>query len=114
MVIGANPVIVDMLQGSEHEGLEKLENECNHHIVAQADPLLHLEQYDIVVANILAGTIMDLAPTPDRHLAPSGILILSGILVAQAARVQASFAQYNLTLSRREEWACLCGLRIAS
>ena len=49
VVIGANPVIVDMLQGSEHEGLERLENECNHHIVAQADPLLHLEQYDIVV-----------------------------------------------------------------
>ena len=49
VVVGANPVIVDMLQGSEHEGLQNLESECNHHIVAQADPLLHLEQYDIVV-----------------------------------------------------------------
>ena len=82
--------------------------------VCQPEGVNDREQYDIVVANILAGTIMDLAPTLDRHLAPSGILILSGILVAQAARVQASFAQYNLTLSRREEWACLCGLRIAS
>ena len=82
--------------------------------VCQPEGVSDREQYDIVVANILAGTIMDLAPTLDRHLAPSGILILSGILVAQAARVQASFAQYNLTLSRREEWACLCGLRIAS
>jgi len=82
--------------------------------VCQPEGVSDREQYDIVVANILAGTIMDLAPTLDRHLAPSGILILSGILVAQTARVQASFAQYNLTLSRREEWACLCGLRIAS
>ena len=49
VVVDANPVIVDMLQGSEHEGLQNLESECNHHIVAQADPLLHLEQYDIVV-----------------------------------------------------------------
>ena len=82
--------------------------------VCQPEEVSNREQYDIVVANILAGTVMDLAPTLDRHLAPGGILILSGILVAQAARVQASFAQYNLTLSRREEWACLCGLRIAS
>ena len=49
VVVGANPVIVDMLEGSEHEGLQKLESESNHHIVVQADPLLHLEQYDIVV-----------------------------------------------------------------
>ena len=49
VVVGANPVIVDMLQGSEHEGLEKIESECNHRIVAKADPLLNLEQYDIVI-----------------------------------------------------------------
>jgi len=83
-------------------------------LVCQPEEVSNREQYDIVVANILAGTVMDLAPTLDHHLAPGGILILSGILVAQAARVQASFAQYNLTLSRREEWACLCGPRIAS
>jgi|TARA_B100000315_G_scaffold109537_1_gene100517 ribosomal protein L11 methyltransferase len=81
--------------------------------VCKPDEVSNREQYDIVVANILAGTVIDLAPTLDRHLAPDGILILSGLLVAQAARVQASFAQYNLTLSHREEWACLCGARIA-
>ena len=57
---------------------------------------------------------MDLAPTLERHLAPNGILILSGILAVQTDRVQAAFAQYNLNLSHREEWACLCGSRIAS
>ena len=78
------------------------------------DALSDNAQYDLVVANILAGTIMELADTLERHLKPHGILILSGILSAQVARVRASFAQYNLTSTYREEWACLCGLRIAS
>ena len=82
--------------------------------VCRPDEVNGHEQYDIVVANILAGTIMDLAPTLERHLAPDGILILSGILAVQTDRVQAAFAQYNLNLSHREEWACLCGSRIAS
>ena len=78
------------------------------------DALSDNAQYDLVVANILAGTIMELADTLERHLKPHGILILSGILSAQVARVRASFAQYNLTSTYREEWACLCGSRIAS
>lgn len=49
VVIGANPVVVDILRDVEHEGLEQLEREYHHHIVVQADALLHLEQYDIVV-----------------------------------------------------------------
>ena len=82
--------------------------------VCRPDEVSRHEQYDVVVANILAGTIMDLAPTLEHHLAPGGILVLSGILVVQSDRVQAAFAQYNLSLSQREEWACLCGSRIAS
>jgi ribonuclease G len=49
VMVGANPIIVDMLRDTEHEGLEQLERECHHRIVVQADPLLHLEHYDIVV-----------------------------------------------------------------
>ena len=49
VVVGANPIIVDMLRDTEHEGLEQVERECHHQIVIQADSLLHLEQYDIVV-----------------------------------------------------------------
>ncbi|MDT7042610.1 Rne/Rng family ribonuclease [Candidatus Nitronereus thalassa] len=49
VMVGANPIIVDMLRDTENEGLEQLERECNHRIVVQSDPLLHLEHYDIVV-----------------------------------------------------------------
>ncbi len=78
------------------------------------DELSDGERYDLVVANILAGTIIELAPTLERHLKPKGVLILSGILAAQADRVRTCFAQYNLISLHREEWACLSGSRIAS
>ena len=82
--------------------------------LCRPDELGDGERYDLVVANILAGTIMDLAPTLERYLKPQGVLILSGILATQADRVRACFAQYNLISSHREEWACLYGSRIAS
>jgi len=78
------------------------------------DALSDDARYDLVVANILAGTIMELATTLEQHLKPQGVLILSGILGTQVDRVRTSFAQYNLTSTYREEWACLCGSRIAS
>ena len=68
-------------------------------------------QFDIVIANILAGTIMELAPKLNRHLKTGGQLILSGILESQAERVQNVFPQYNLALDRQEEWVVLHGSR---
>ncbi|RMH05528.1 MAG: Rne/Rng family ribonuclease, partial [Nitrospirae bacterium] len=49
IVIGANPRVVELLMDSEHEGLERLEREFHYHIVVKPDPLLHIEQYDIVM-----------------------------------------------------------------
>ncbi|MCZ6580748.1 MAG: Rne/Rng family ribonuclease, partial [Nitrospirae bacterium] len=49
IVVGANPRIVDLLLDPEHEGIEELEREYQHQILIKPDPLLHLEQYDIVV-----------------------------------------------------------------
>ena len=49
IVIGAHPNVVEVLQGEEYEGVEELERLYQTKIVIQADPLLHLEQYDLVV-----------------------------------------------------------------
>jgi len=49
IVVGAHPIVVDMLRDTEYQGLEQLERESNLQILVQADSLLHLEQYDIVV-----------------------------------------------------------------
>lgn len=48
--------------------------------------------FDLIVANILAGPLMALAPEMRRHLAPSGALVLSGILERQRDAVIAAYA----------------------
>ena len=49
VVVGAHPHIVEMLQDTEPEALERLQREFHCQIMVNADPLLPLEQYDIVV-----------------------------------------------------------------
>ena len=55
VVIGAHPHIVEMLQDTEPETLEQLQREFQYRIMVNADPLLPLEQYDIVVLGEGAG-----------------------------------------------------------
>ncbi len=55
VVVGAHPHIVDMLQDTEPETLDRLQREFNYQIIVNADPLLPLEQYDIVALGEDAG-----------------------------------------------------------
>ncbi len=51
-------------------------------------------QYDIVVANILAGPLKTLAVTLCKRIAPGGVMVLSGILEGQADDVIAAYAPF--------------------
>ncbi|MEZ5843139.1 MAG: 50S ribosomal protein L11 methyltransferase [Hyphomicrobiaceae bacterium] len=55
-------------------------------------------RFDLIVANILAGPLVRLAGDVARRLAPRGMLILSGILVPQAAGVIAAYSAYGITV----------------
>jgi ribosomal protein L11 methyltransferase len=46
-----------------------------------------LAPYDLVIANILAGPLIDLAPSLANALAPGGTLVLAGLLDKQASAV---------------------------
>jgi len=66
--------------------------------------------YDLVIANILAGPLIDLAPSLAGALAPGGKLILAGLLDHQAARVTAAYRRQGLMPSfriDRGEWPTL-------
>ncbi len=52
--------------------------------------------YDLVVANILARPLCDMAPDLIRHLAPGGFAILSGLLTGQAKAVAESHRPLRL------------------
>jgi len=68
---------------------------------------------DLVVANILAGPLVTLAPTLLRHLRPVGGLALSGVLREQVAAVSAAYAgEVDLAPTRiREDWALISGTK---
>ncbi len=56
--------------------------------------------FDLVVANILAGPLIGLAPSIRRHLAPGGTVILSGLIPDQRARIVAAYRGQGLRLVR--------------
>ncbi|SEN12323.1 [LSU ribosomal protein L11P]-lysine N-methyltransferase [Gemmobacter aquatilis] len=66
--------------------------------------------YDLVFANILKGPLIELAPDMATHVAPGGLVILSGLLVVQAEAVTAAYEAVGFTLESREdlgEWSAL-------
>jgi ribosomal protein L11 methyltransferase len=66
--------------------------------------------YDLIVANILAGPLVAIAPSMRRAAAAGAAIILSGLLVSQAARVATAYARQRIVLRRRlirGDWATL-------
>ena len=57
--------------------------------------------FDLILANILANPLRQMAPTMAAHLAPGGLLILSGLLPHQAASVVATYRSVDVVLVRR-------------
>ena len=59
--------------------------------------------FDLIIANILARPLIELAPKLRTAIAPQGRLVLSGLLVAQAAEVFANYRQAGFVLEKRED-----------
>lgn len=59
--------------------------------------------FDLVLANILMGPLIDLAPDMARTIRPGGVAILSGLLVNQADTVAEAYAESGFNLSRRDD-----------
>ena len=68
------------------------------------------QECDLIVANILAATIIELAPSIAPRLKPGGIFIGSGIVTEYHAAVREALAEVGLELieTRSEDiWVCL-------
>lgn len=69
---------------------------------------------DIVLANILAGTLITLAKPITTLVKPGGCLVMSGILSEQAQSVTDAYAeQFLLNAANSEAWVRLDGRRFA-
>jgi ribosomal protein L11 methyltransferase len=60
-----------------------------------------LAPYDLLIANILAGPLIELAPSLSAQLAEGGSLILAGLLDKQADLVIAAYRAQGLRLAAR-------------
>lgn len=71
---------------------------------------------DLMLANILAGPLIDLAPTIAALVKDQGALVLSGILAHQANDVIAAYTPwFNFEpIAQKDEWVCLSAIKVQS
>ena len=76
----------------------------DHPLLAASAP------YDLLIANILAGPLVELAPAFAAAVAPGGQVLLSGLLTTQEPAVRAAYAHAGLRLAARMtrgDWSVL-------
>jgi len=70
--------------------------------------------FEMILANLLAGLLLDLAPLLASALSPQGLLIASGVLVEQAGEVAAALSRAGLQMleqPREDDWVALVARR---
>lgn len=86
-------------------------NKLNNIEVIKANLLKDVDgKFDLILANILAEILFDLIPDLDKHLAPNGKVIFSGIDYLQAEKVKQRLADNGFsvkTTMQEGRWVCL-------
>jgi ribosomal protein L11 methyltransferase len=86
-------------------------NAARNHVTlaASADPVETLDgSFDVVLANIGARTIIDMADTLIDRLAPGGWMALSGLSPAQVSKVGAAFAGLRVVATpSMDDWTAV-------
>jgi ribosomal protein L11 methyltransferase len=92
-----------------------LRNQVVSGLIVTGDPSLPDQATDALIANILAGPLVELAPGFAAAVRPGGWIVLSGILTGQADAVAAAYrAWFDIALTAtREGWGLLAGRRRA-
>jgi len=73
----------------------------------------HLQPADILLANILAGPLTELAPRLSSLVVPKGWIVLSGVLQEQAETIQTCYSTWfdMDNIAYQDGWARLSGQR---
>ena len=87
----------------ENAGLNGVGDLCRFVVAAGlgAPELDQRAPHDLIVANILAGPLVDLSESFAAAVRPGGRILLSGLLVEQAALILSTYARRGLVFERR-------------
>ena len=109
-----DPIAIDVSRDNAAINHVKLGHAEGELLLAVADgmdsPLLAARApFDLIIANILAGPLIELAPDFTNALAPGGTVILAGLLDTQADAVGSAYRDLGLSLIDRGagEWPVL-------
>jgi ribosomal protein L11 methyltransferase len=109
-----DPIAIDVTRDNAAINGVKLGMQAGELLIAVADgidsPLVAARApFDLIIANILAGPLIELAADFAKALTPSGTIILAGLLDTQADGVIAAYEELGLTLAARGagEWPVL-------
>lgn len=82
-------------------------------IDVSAPESLPAEKADVLLANILAGPLMQLAPRLAALVKSGGALVLSGILKSQEAELRAAYEPHfeAFVVAKREDWLRITAVR---
>ena len=109
-----DPVAIDVaMENAAINGVE-VGHEARKLLLAVAEgmdsPMLAARApFDLIIANILAGPLIELAPHFAKALAPGGTIVLAGLLDTQAGSVAAAYEELGLPVCERGsgEWPVL-------
>ena len=101
-------IAIDVTRDNAAINRVKLGHGAGELLLAVADgmdsPLLAARApFDLLIANILAGPLIELAPDFARALAPGGTIMLAGLLDTQADAVARAYQQQGLSLAGRSQ-----------
>jgi ribosomal protein L11 methyltransferase len=109
-----DPISIDVARDNAAINGVKMGDDPSKLLLAVADgmnsPLLTARApFDLLIANILAGPLIELAPDFASSLAPGGTIILAGLLDMQADAVASAYVAEGLTVLQHGhgEWPVL-------
>ena len=109
-----DPVAVEVARDNGAINRVKLGHGSGELLLAEADgmdsPLLSARApFDLMIANILAGPLIELASDFAEALAPRGVIVLAGLLDTQSDAIAAAYEQQGLGIRERGfgEWPVL-------
>jgi ribosomal protein L11 methyltransferase len=109
-----DPISIDVTQDNARINGVEIGHAPGELLLAVADGMDHpmlstRAPFDLLIANILAGPLIDLAPSFAASVAPGASVVLAGLLDTQADAVIAAYEAQGMTVVERSEgeWCVL-------